>query len=343
VNAAFLHKPSNSTTSNSTSQPQTSKVCFLKTAVATIRAGAHQTQANVLLDDGAQRSFISQDLASQLKLTTQGKECVAISPFGASEASNQTLPITTIFLKTTDGGEIPISVLVVPKISQPLRNLPFSYVKELPYLKGIRFIHAISDNQEFNISVLIGADFYWSIVQETVIRGPGPTTVQSKLGYLLSGPLNLSNHSQEITNAFHVSVSPNIEQIIEKFWTIESTGTFPTSLQSYDQFTDDYLASIVQENNGSYVVKFPWKNNHAPLPSNFKICECRTRALARHLSNTPDLLRVYNDIIKEQERRGFIEKIDSSPPTGPVHYIPHHHVNKDSKTTPIRIVYDCSC
>ena len=57
----------------------------------------------------------------------------------------------------------------------------------------------------------------------------------------------------------------------------------------------------------------------------------------------PDLLWVYNDIIKEQERRGFIEKIDSSPPTGPVHYIPHHHVNKDSKTTPIRIVYDCSC
>ena len=79
------------------------------------------------------------------------------------------------------------------------------------------------------------------------------------------------------------------------------------------------------------------------MPSNYKVCERRTRALARRLSNIPNLLQVYNNIIQEQEKRGFIEKIDSSPPTGPVHYIPHHHVNKDSKTTPIRIVYDCSC
>ena len=47
--------------------------------------------------------------------------------------------------------------------------------------------------------------------------------------------------------------------------------------------------------------------------------------------------------MKEQESRGFIEKIDSPNTTGLVHYIPHHHVSKDSKTMPIRIVYDCSC
>lgn len=41
--------------------------------------------------------------------------------------------------------------------------------------------------------------------------------------------------------------------------------------------------------------------------------------------------------------RRFIEKIDSPHTTGPVHYIPRHHFSKDSKTMPIRIVYDCSC
>ena len=72
----------------------------------------------------------------------------------------------------------------------------------------------MSDNDNINISMLIGADTYWSIVQETVIRGPGPTAVESKLGYLLSGPLY--NYTTSMTSsAFHLSSvslydSPNV-------------------------------------------------------------------------------------------------------------------------------------
>ena len=50
VNTTLLQKTTTLTTTNSTSQPQPTKVCFLKTAVATVRAGNHQTQANILLD-----------------------------------------------------------------------------------------------------------------------------------------------------------------------------------------------------------------------------------------------------------------------------------------------------
>jgi len=54
------------------------------------------------------------------------------------------------------------------------------------------------------------------------------------------------------------------------------------------------------------------------------------------------LLKLYSDIILEQERRGFIEQVTVSSATV-VHYLSHHPVKKDSPTTPIRIVYDCSC
>ena len=45
----------------------------------------------------------------------------------------------------------------------------------------------------------------------------------------------------------------------------------------------------------------------------------------------------------DQEKRGFIEKVDATEPSTVTHYLPHHSVRKDSQTTPIRIVYDCSC
>ena len=120
------------------SHPQPTKVCFLKTAVTTVRANSHSTQVNILLDEGAQRSFITQSLADCLYLNSQGRECVAIAAFGASETSNQTLPVATIHLETIEGTEIPISVLITPRIAQPLHNLPF-LCEAAAVLKGLAF------------------------------------------------------------------------------------------------------------------------------------------------------------------------------------------------------------
>lgn len=65
--------------------------------------------------------------------------------------------------------------------------------------------------------------------------------------------------------------------------------------------------------------------------------------MAHRLAKTPELLKQYGRIIAEQEKRGFIERVDSNAHKANIHYIPHHPVRKESPTTPIRIVYDCSC
>jgi hypothetical protein len=54
------------------------------------------------------------------------------------------------------------------------------------------------------------------------------------------------------------------------------------------------------------------------------------------------MLGVFADIIKDQLDRKFIEQVPSEPPPKGCHYIPYHYVKKDSSTTPIRIVYNCS-
>ena len=108
-----------------------------------------------------------------------------------------------------------------------------------------------------------------------------------------------------------------------------------TFLQSYQE------SAISRTAKGTYVARFPWKVDKPHLPSNFATCKGRTLTLVNKLK-FPKLLRFYDDINKDQEQRGFIERV-SDDAAKDVHYLSHHAVKKDSVTTPIRIVYDCSC
>lgn len=249
-------------------------------------------------------------------------------------------------VQTESGEVIPITVLIVPSIAAPIQNLVSTAVYTMPHLQGLKLAHPVTSGKNFTISLLIGTDFYWSFVEDRIVRGKGPTAQQSKLGYLLSGPLPtaLSECTSSALLQFTSTVTmqepkvPNIEQ----FWSIEAVGTEAstspdlTSLQQYQQ------TSISQTSEGIYIARFPWKINKPDLPSNFATCKGRTLTLLNKLRKSPELLQLYDGIMKEQEQRGFIERVHNDT-TDNVHYLPHHPVKKDSVITPIRIVYDCSC
>jgi len=90
---------------------------------------------------------------------------------------------------------IPIDVLITPNIAAPIQNLQRD-VSILPHLRNLKLAHPIKTDEMFEISLLIGADAYWKLVQNHIVRGDGPTAVQSKLGYLLSGPLPTTHRKQ---------------------------------------------------------------------------------------------------------------------------------------------------
>lgn len=48
-----------------------------------------------------------------------------------------------------------------------------SYHKQahLTYLKGLKLVHPMSEDENFKIEILIGADHYWGEVEDTVFRG----------------------------------------------------------------------------------------------------------------------------------------------------------------------------
>jgi len=126
-------------------------------------------------------------------------------------------------------------------------------------------------------------------------------------------------------------------------WEAELISTdithFGADTSDQDMFNRYLQSYITHEDDSAYCVKFPWRQDHPHLPSNCTVCTMQTRSLARKLSQEPKLLQLYNDIIREQEQRGFIEKVSSPDLAADCHYIPHHPVRKLS---PTRIVYSCS-
>ncbi|XP_053388225.1 uncharacterized protein LOC128551403 [Mercenaria mercenaria] len=141
-----------------------------------------------------------------------------------------------------------------------------------------------------------------------------------------------------------ITAPPNVTDL-ERFWKLESNGISEDEAEtSTSGILNTYKENCITYKDGRYVAKLPWKEDHLVLPTNYEVCKRRTENTIRQLSTEPDLLKKYGQIIHDQLKRGFIEICDAdATPTHPVHYIPHHHVKKESNTTPIRIVYDCSC
>ena len=215
-----------------------------------------------------------------------------------------------------------------------MQNITHYAIDKLPYLKGFQLANPMTVEEQYEVTLLIGADHYWQVVEDHIVRGPGPTAMKSRLGYQLSklGPLipPREQHRKCVATILHVSTEP--VQDAELFWTMESTAISSTSVDPEKKFMTEYQRmSITREADGSYMARFPWKPNHSPLPTNLTLCEGRTRALARRLAASPELLNTYNNILKDQERQGFIEKINSPAVNSYCHYIPHHAVKKDNR------------
>ena len=97
------------------------------------------------------------------------------------------LSIASVYLQT-EAETIPVAVL----IAVPLKTYP-SNMKNMRHLAGPKLAHPAMNDEYIEFMVLIGADYYWSAVQDKVVRGNGPTAADSKIGYLLSGPINGCN------------------------------------------------------------------------------------------------------------------------------------------------------
>ena len=344
-NTTHQLKDKDNTETTMLSASQETSTVLLKTAVAQVISVNNTTEANILFDEGAQRSFITADLATKLNVQKEGSENLNIVSFGNKTSGIRNLDKTTVQLKANNGEIIPIKVLIVPSIASPLQSQSRKITQGLHYLHGLSLAHPVTDAESFELTLLIAADFYWNIVQDKEMLGNGSTVVSSKLGYLLSGPVPVKNNNQS-TLIMNVLISHKQENCdLEEFLKLESLGIDEKEVDTQlIDVMETFAESSITKQNGKYVSKLPWKENYPEFLTNKDFAKRRTENVIRRISKDNEMFRMYGDIKADQERRGFIGKVsDETLTENLIHYIPHHAVKKDSTTTPIRIVYNCSC
>ena len=130
VHTTPAFNPTTPVTTTLTSNPQSSvlfnpsdSICLLKTAVTKVKSDKTSVIANILYDEGAQRSFISQQLADVLQLSPSRQEDTTLAPFGADTMTPKSLSVASIKVVAKTGELIPLSVLIVPKIAAPLQTV----------------------------------------------------------------------------------------------------------------------------------------------------------------------------------------------------------------------------
>jgi hypothetical protein len=94
-----------------------------------------------------------------------------------------------LWLNGLNGNHVQIQAVVLPTIVESLEDPYRTVLSSLPHLKNIVLAHPPKSSDNFSVDILIGADFYWTIVGDDNVHGQGPTAANSLIGYLISGPL----------------------------------------------------------------------------------------------------------------------------------------------------------
>ena len=272
------NKPRNETTDNKDSHLYLVNMktsVFLQTVSGEIcdQQERKKIKARIILDSGSQRSYISERIVDKLRLKPDSTQDMEIKTFG--NLSNQSITTSeyVFCLKGVGGDKLYLKGFSVPTICSPLKGQRHEEVKKhFPFLNDLNLNDPESDEV---IDVFDGADFYWTIVSGNITRcgANGFVAMNSKLGYVLSDPLNYNRAESSTVNLTYamkvemgIKEDISLDQKVGKFWNLDSVGIVADEESVYDKFE-----STIKYENDRYEVMLPLKENRPMLEDNYAV------------------------------------------------------------------------
>ena len=324
---------------------------LLQTARAKISAPDTSNLHNlrILFDSGSQLTYISPKASEKLKLKTIDQQKIQVKTFGG-HIETRLLDRVKICVHAHNDLKIYVTAFV-SDICHPVKGQEINIaVENFSHLQNIPLADSNPEHKSLQIDLLIGCDFYWQFINGQIIKGDnGPVALSSKLGYILSGPVNKEGSGEISTNLvqthvlrFDCEIVDNkleTDKTLKSFWKSENIGIQGIEKSVYDEFNNN-----IKFEENQYEVKLPFKSDHDVIEDNYSLSLNRLKSLWKKFKKDDKLFEQCDNIIKEQLELGIIEEV---PPdvhnVGKTSYLPHRPVIKeDRSTTKVRMVFDAS-
>ena len=334
----------------------------LATATVTVKSqSGNSISVRSFFDNGSQRSFIHKDLANKLGLKNIANFDMKLDSFseeGQTTSYEIVRPVVSLGNRRKR-----ITMAVVDKMPNIVTPGLFATVQELTKMGyNLADKHIDSDVVE-NVQIMIGSDFFGRYLSGMTTIG-NVDLYESPGGYLIYGiiphfvckePIScaqalvcrVTTLNSEITSDItepYTACGGVVDEVlpVHKLWDLDVIGINP-SKESPENFDSKvHFESTVKYDDGRYWVELPFKENRPFLPTNYKLALGQMLNQVKKFHSQPKLLSCYDKIIKDQLESNYIEEVDNPVVAPNTHYLPHHAVAKQSSTTPLRIVYNCS-
>ncbi|VDO76220.1 unnamed protein product [Heligmosomoides polygyrus] len=323
----------------------------LLTGMAKILGEEKDIDVRILLDTGSELSFIDTQLIKDLNLPVVGKTKLKIRTFGQTTVEEIQYPVTQVLLEDKLGKvhELRLygSKTIASKVKRPiLSEDDWLFIKE----RGLDLTE--EEVEESQPRILLGCDLLWDFVNGLKVKLPsGIYAISTLFGYMLSGSQSSQNNSTRERQVMCTSNLSEEAELWDTYWKMDSVGIneYPGPEKTEKQRCDEevwrnFCDTTVKRSDG-YYVRLPWKQQHEPLPDNYKIALARLKGTYNRYRGDPTMMEKYDEVFKDQVQKGILEEVfpEEMQTKNTVHYLSHQAVLTPSKTTTkIRIVFDAS-
>ncbi|XP_068229526.1 uncharacterized protein [Palaemon carinicauda] len=330
---------------------------ILPTATIVLKGkGRHLVRLRGLLDTCAERTFIRRSALKDVQYRSKGTEKIALRGYLTSKPVNE---YETVSVSIPYKGRLIImDCIVVDELPEYTKK--FNVKRNLKTLCKAKICLADKDfdlpvDKQAPIDMLVGVDNVYNILHPGFRKAGKLILLPTIFGYVVTGSCNAPPVQETQVTVLKLATNEEVIEATHKFdsdikndldilWNLDKVGIDCNELKEHDRkVLEDFESTIVySEMEKQYVVALPWKSNKSRLPSNFGMALGRVKQQCAKFQKDEAYLNHYQKILKDQEDRGFIERVDKNNVVEDCHYLAHHSVQKDSATTPIRIVFDCS-